>query len=53
MSKKLGVLLQEESEVGQDDEGCEDKVAKVNWTTLTAMKVPASTLLFTFTFTFT
>jgi len=32
--------LQEESEVGQDDEGCEDKVAKVNWTTLTAMKVP-------------
>jgi len=32
--------LKEESEVGQDNEGGEGKVATVNWTGLTTVQVP-------------
>ena len=39
--RKEGVL-KEESEVGQDNEGGEGKVATVNWTALSAAKVPGS-----------
>ena len=35
-------ILKEESEVGQDNEGGEGKVATVNWTALTTVQVPAS-----------